>query len=256
MRLSRVEAIEIEPAVVRLTVEVPPEEVQSAMRHLFNRLRRLIHVRGFRPGRAPIAIIRRQVGDENIRARLLEEIIPKAYAEALEKEQLQPLMLQRIQLKHFEEGDRLEFEAEVAIRKPVELGDYRNIRIQPPSTEVTDEDIERALDELREQYPTYEPDPEHVAVRGDRVLIRYTITPILSDESAQASAHANGEVVEGETDAERDIRTTYVTAGEGHWFPPFNNYVLGKRAGDEAEHELTFPDDFPNEQLRGRRCKV
>lgn len=236
MRFSHLEVTEIEPAVVKLTVSVPPEEVHGAMRRLMNQLRRLIHVHGFRPGKAPDAIIRRYVGEENIRSRLLEELISKAYEEAISKERLYPLMVQRLQLKQFDEDKGLEFEAEVAVRGKVELGDYRSIRVKEQQVEVTEEDINRALERLRERYPRYELEEGRRAQAGDRVRLRYRITPV------------------GEDEGEEHI--TPVIAGKGQWFPPFNKYVLGKRAGDEGEVEIAFPEDFPNDRLAGKNCKV
>ncbi|MCS7254358.1 MAG: trigger factor [Armatimonadota bacterium] len=236
MRLSHFEVTEVEPAVVKLTVSVPPEEVRSTLRHLMNQLRRLIYVRGFRPGKAPDAIIRKHVGDENIRSRLLEELLSRAYEEAVSKGNLYPLMVQRLQLRRFAEDEGLEFEAEVAVRGKIELGDYRSIRVKEREIEVTEEDIEAALERLRERFPRYELEEGRHAQHGDRVKLRYRITPAGEDEGEE--------------------RTTLITAGQGYWFPPFNEYVLGKRAGDEGEVEITFPDDFPNERLAGKNCKV
>ncbi|MFA4029519.1 MAG: hypothetical protein GDYSWBUE_000546 [Candidatus Fervidibacterota bacterium] len=236
MRLSRLEVTEIEPAVVKLDIGVPPEEVRSAKRHLMNQLKRLIHVRGFRPGKAPDAIIQKHVGEENIRSRLLEELLSKAYEEAVSREKLYPLMIQRLQLKRFAEDEGLEFEAEVAVRGEIELGDYRSIRVKEQPVEVTEEDINDALERLRERFPRYELEEGRRAQVGDRVRLRYRITPVGEDEGEE--------------------RTTLVTAGQGHWFPPFNEYVLGKGAGEEGEVEVIFPDDFPNERLAGKNCKV
>ncbi len=236
MRLSRLEVTEIEPAVVKLDIGVPPEEVRSAKRHLMNQLKRLIHVRGFRPGKAPDAIIQKHVGEENIRSRLLEELLSKAYEEAVSREKLYPLMVQRLQLKRFAEDEGLEFEAEVAVRGEIELGDYRSIRVKEQPVEVTEEDINDALERLRERFPRYELEEGRRAQVGDRVRLRYRITPVGEDEGEE--------------------RTTLVTAGQGHWFPPFNEYVLGKGAGEEGEVEVIFPDDFPNERLAGKNCKV
>lgn len=238
MRLSNLEVTEIEPAVVRLTVEVPPEEVRNTKRHLMKQLKRLIHVRGFRPGKAPDAFILRHVGDENIRSRLLEELLSIAYREAISREKLRPLMIQRLRLKRFTEDEGLEFEADVAVRGRVELGDYRSIKVEEPEVEVTDEEIDEELHALRERFSSYEEEMGRQAQVGDRVKIKYRITPI------------------GEGETEGEERTTLVIAGHGVWFPPFNEYVLGKRAGEEATVELTFPEDFPNERFAGKRCKV
>ncbi|MFA4043866.1 MAG: hypothetical protein HZRFUVUK_000645 [Candidatus Fervidibacterota bacterium] len=236
MRLSHLESVEVEPAVIRLTIGVPPEEVQRELRHLMNQLRRMIHVRGFRPGKAPDAIIRRHIGDENIRSQLLEGLISKAYGEAVSREELLPLMVQRLQLKHFSEEEGLMFEAELAVCKEIKLGDYRNIRVEEPTVEVTEEDVEEELQRLRERFPRFRLDESREAQVGDRVRLRYSITPV--DE------------------ADGEERTTLMTAGEGHWFPPLNEYVLGKKAGDEGVVEVVFPEDFPNERLAGKNCRV
>lgn len=236
MQLASVQVDQKEPYVWELQVEVPAEEVQRTADAIFRQLSRSIRVPGFRPGHIPPGLIKRWVGEEQIRQQILENLLPEALMTALKQQNLEPITLPDWREVHFAEGQPLKFVAEVITKPEVKLGEYKGLTLKRVKVQVTDEMIQEALEEIRQELARYEATDEPAQER-DRVRVRYQV------------------LEEGEEPSEQWQSGTFV-AGASGWTPPLPQNLVGKKQGDEGEFSFTYPEDYHNPQLAGKTVKV
>lgn len=161
-----------------LEFEVPAEEVARAMDQAYQSLARRVRIPGFRPGKAPRPILERHVGTDAVKEEALRRLIPQRYREAVTQAGLIPLAEPSITVDEGPEGKGLRVTATVDVYPKVTLPDYRALRVTPESREVTEDEVDRALEDLRSRHgrlvslPAGEP-----AQRGDFVLVRVTAAP-------------------------------------------------------------------------------
>jgi len=236
MQLASVQVAQKEPHVFELQVEVPAEEVQRVTNSVYRQLSRTVRVPGFRPGHVPPGLIKRWVGEEQIRQQVLEDLLPEALMEALRQHNLEPIVLPEWRDVQFNEGQPLRFTAEVITKPEVKLGDYKGLKLKRTKVQVTDEMLQEALEEVRKDLARYEPTDEP-AREGDRVRVRYQV------------------LEEGEEPSEQWQSGTFV-AGSSGWTPPLPQNLVGKKKGDEGEFTFTYPADYQNPQLAGKTVRV
>ncbi len=236
MQLASVQIAQKEPHVWELQVEVPAEEVQRTTEAVFRRLSRSIRVPGFRPGHIPPGLIKRWVGEEQVRQQILENLLPEALMTALKEHNLEPITLPDWRDVQFAEGQPLRFVAEVITKPEVKLGEYKGLTLKRVKVQVTEEMIQEALEDIRQELARYEA-TEEPAQEGDRVRVRYQI------------------LEEGEEPSEQWQSGTFV-AGASGWTPPLPQNLVGKKRSDEGEFSFTYPDDYHNPQLAGKTVQV
>jgi trigger factor len=159
------------PARAILEVEIPPEVVRQGLERAVQRVNQRVEIPGFRRGRAPRSLLVRHVGWEAISDEAVKLLVPTAYTEAVRQSGLRPLAQPDIQVDDVVEGQPLRFVATVDLVPEVVLGDYRSIRIDPADPQVTDADVDAAVEDLRARHARLESVPE-AAAGGDYVLIR------------------------------------------------------------------------------------
>jgi len=236
MQLASVQIAQKEPHVWELQVEVPAEEVQRTTEAVFRRLSRSIRVPGFRPGHIPPGLIKRWVGEEQVRQQILENLLPEALMTALKEHNLEPITLPDWRDVQFAEGQPLRFVAEVITKPEVKLGEYKGLTLKRVKVQVTEEMIQEALEDIRQELARYEA-TEEPAQEGDRVRVRYQV------------------LEEGEEPSEQWQSGTFV-AGASGWTPPLPQNLVGKKRSDEGEFSFTYPDDYHNPQLAGKTVQV
>ncbi len=235
MQLSSVQVAQKEPNVWELQVEVPAEEVQRVVDAVYRQLSKTLRVPGFRPGHIPPGLIKRWVGEEQIRQQVLEDLLPDALTEALKQHHLEPVVLPEWRDIQFSENQPLRFVAEVITKPEVKLGEYKGLNLKRTKIHVTDEMVQQALEEVRQELARYEQTDEP-AQEGDRVRVRY-------------------QVLEDEEVSEQWQSGTF-TAGASGWTPPLPQRLVGKKQGDEDKFSFTYPRDYQNQQLAGKTVKV
>lgn len=219
-----------------LTVEVDDERVQPALRAAARRLAKQYRFPGFRPGKAPYETVLRQVGEGAVYSEALEDLGQKVYQEVLEQEKIEafaPGELQDVQFKP------MVLKFTVPLRPEVELGDYRSsLRVDYTAPEVTDEAVQEQLEHLREHQSELTP-VERPAQLGD-----------------VATLDAKGYLNEGENPSDfllADKDVALLLEENADWpMPGFAPQVVGMSAGEEKKFDLTFPDTYPNESLKGQ----
>jgi trigger factor len=236
MQLTSVQVEQKEPCVWELTVEVAPEEVQRATESVLRQLSRSLRVPGFRPGHVPPGIIKRWVGEEQIRRQVLEDLLPNALMAAIEQRALEPVVTPEWRDVQFADDASLRFVAEVITRPEVQLGDYKGLKLRRVKLTVSEEMLQQALEEVRQDLARYEPTDEP-AQPQDRVRVRYQV---LAEDEQPTDQWQSG---------------TFTAGAEG-WVPPLPERLVGRAKGDEDEFTYTYPDDHQNPDLAGKTVRV
>lgn len=150
-----------------VTIEIEPAELEEAKGRAAKKLANQLRIPGFRPGKAPRALVERFVGQESLVEQATRDLFPKAYQNAIKQEDIKPIADPQFDIKS---TDPLVLVATIPVEPTVELGDYKEIRFELPPVTVTDEDVTKVLDQLQDQQSTWEePETERPAQDGDQV---------------------------------------------------------------------------------------
>jgi trigger factor len=224
-----------------LRVEIPAETVQSHRASIVNKLAGKARIPGFRPGKAPKAVVEKRF-EKQIREDLEESLIREAYGEALEKEDLKVLdfgIPQDVVLEDY--GFR--FTVTLTLAPEVTLPEYKGIQVKVPSAEVPDKDLQNQLEELRQRFAEFETVEGRGVQSGDFAVIDYSST------------------IDGQpTDEFLGKSAGYLSGREGFWLkvdeasflPGFCAQLDGLATGESRDITVTIPDDFPVADLRGK----
>ena len=217
-----------------LEVSVPAETVQEAEENTARRYASSVRLPGFRPGKAPTALVRKRFKDA-IRQQALESLLQEAYQEVVSREHLKVASQPHLHDVRFDEGKPLVFELHVEVRPEISLGRTQGFRLTRPPTAVTDENVRDQIQQLRDQRANWTPVSEKPAP-GDMVTVLL------------ATAEDGGELPEG-----REYR---IVLGGGQAIPGIEELIMRLEPGQTAEETVRWPDDFPDEAQRGKRKPV
>ena len=222
---------------VELRVEAPPAEVDAAINEALRRLAGRVRVPGFRPGKAPAAIVERAVGWDVVRQDTVEHLIPRLYERAIDQAGVDPVGEPQLDVATLEREQPLTFTVVVTVKPDVDLRDYLAISVPRTSTEVTDERVGEALEEVRRRHAELK-DADRPAQAGD--VVRATLKMRRGDE-----------VLSGEDERERDVELDRESV-----IPEIVEGVIGMNAGDHREFDATLPADYPREEMRGATVTI
>ncbi|HTX57372.1 MAG TPA: trigger factor [Candidatus Acidoferrales bacterium] len=223
----------LDPTQVELEIPITPQELEAAQERAFRRLSKHVKLPGFRAGKAPRRVFEQTYGTESITSEALEDVVPEVYARAVREHELVPVDRPKMELLPAEEGKPSRLRATVAVRPAIELHPYKGIEIERESVEIGDDDVERSLEALAKERATLVP-VERPAQLGDVVTLDYEGK---IDGAPFEGGAAKGQVTE--LDDERFI-------------PGFASGIAGMRAGETAEVEAVFPNDYPKDELAGK----
>jgi trigger factor len=225
---------ELPDSRVRLEVEVPTEALERELKSAAADLGREMRVPGFRSGKVPADVVLRQVGREAVLDEAVRRGLPAWYEEALADAGIQTVGDPQVDLSDLpEKGAPLAFTIEVGVVPPAQLGEYKGVEVGRREPKVDDQEVQAELERLRESHASLET-VERPASEGDFVVMDYV-------------GSVDGEPFEG-----GEGRGQVVELGSGRLIPGFEDQLKGASAGEERTVELTFPDDYPAEQLAGQ----
>lgn len=225
----------IENRRVTLTVKVEPEVVARALDHAYRHLVHRVHIPGFRKGRAPRFLVERHLGKAALYEEALDHLLPEAYSQAVAETGIEPIDRPQLNIETFDEQQGLRFTAEVEVKPEVELADYRSLRVEVPAATITDEDVDRELERWRELQTTLEP-------AGDDAVAEKGMVAVLDlDGTLDGKPIPNGQAED-----------YMVELGTGGLLDGVEEQILGMRPGEEKDVPVTFPEDHPEESLRGK----
>ncbi|HEX4580085.1 MAG TPA: trigger factor [Candidatus Dormibacteraeota bacterium] len=231
-------AVERQPASrVQLRVEAPATELDAAVNAALRRLAGRVRLPGFRPGKAPAAMVERAVGWDTVRQEAVDALLPDLYGRALDQAGVQPVDDPELDLSPVERGQPFVFTATVTVRPDVELGDYSSLRVDVPATEVTDEQVDEMIEELRRRNSELR-DVERPAQAGD--VLRCSLVMRRGEE-----------LLSGDEENDRDL-----DIDRERLLPGLADALIGTHAGQQRSFQLTLPEDFAREELRSATVDV
>lgn len=228
--------------IATLRVEIPADKVRNERQKVAQSLALKAKVPGFRPGKAPRAVIEKRFNKE-IEAESRETLINSALDEAIKQEELKVLDFGRVEdLSNAADGS-LSFSTKLMLAPEVKLPDYKGIKVTVPRAELPEEELQSQLETLRERFADFTDIEGRAAEMGDFAVINYSST-VDSKPSAEALGKSLG----------------YLEGREGFWvridektfLPGFAAQLVGMKPGDQRDITVTLPDDFPVEDLRNR----
>lgn len=217
----------------RLRIRVPAGHADRVRQRHVRAFAKRARLKGFRPGKAPDQLVERTYGTE-IEQEVLKDLIHEGYEAAVRQASLEPVAPPSVEHIRWTPERELEFVAEVDVEPEIELGRTTGFRVERKVRRVTDEDVDRVIDRLREDRADWRR-VERPAGVDDRVVF----------ESVPLDVH--GEPIETER-----VENHRVEIGRGTVLPDFEEGLTGRSAGESTEIEVVFPEDHPNEMLRGR----
>ncbi|RPI09032.1 MAG: trigger factor [Zetaproteobacteria bacterium] len=224
---------ELSPSKRVLCVELPPERVAERVEATFREWGQKLQLPGFRRGRVPREIIRRRFESE-VHEEVLRDLIPDSYREALAQAAIEPVSQPAVEDVHFHAGEPLTYRAVVEIKPSVTATDYRGIPLEREKVEVTDQELNRALEYLREDAAEYVPMEGWPALRDDLVVLDH-------------EGILQGKPFKGGTG-----KNLTVALGHEGYLPGFTEQLAGMQKGESKRFSLQMPADYPRKELAGR----
>jgi len=219
----------------RMTIEVPAEEVESQVRSRLQEAAKTFNMKGFRKGKVPVKVIKNRFG-EGVRQEVVGEVISQSWVEAVTKENVKPAGQPSIEPKNLEEGQNLEFIATFEVYPEIELKDFSALTIEKKQAEILDTDIDKMIKTLREQRKTYK-EVDRKSQEGDQVNVDFVGT-------------LDGEKFDG-----GEAKGTNLILGSKRMIPGFEEGLVGVNSGDNLTLPLTFPEDYQNKELAGKKVE-
>jgi trigger factor len=218
-----------------LELEIPAEDVTKATERVAKEIARVARVPGFRPGKAPVALIKRRFA-EDIKGEVLQSLVPEKVEKAVAEQKLNPVSQPQVDKLDFNEGQPLKFRAVFDVLPDFELGSYKGLEIEMPAMDITDEDVNKALEETRERAAAFAPAEGRPVENGDFAQLKLIGTPEDGGEPLQA-----------------DSVLCHIGAEET--MEPFNVNLRGANIGDHKEFDVDYPADYPDEKLAGKKFR-
>ena len=233
----RTELEEISPVKKRLRVEVPVETVLAEFNRVAATYKRHSRIAGFRPGKAPVALVKRRYR-KDIRQDVLRKLIPESYDQSVRERKIQPLGQLQLEQVAFNEGEPLVYEAVVETLPEFELPEYRGLEVRLEKQPPDEESVTQELDRLRDRHAPLISVPDREEARnGDYAMV--DLIGLYVPDGDEAIRQDNMTVQVGDERTQRE----------------FNHALLGMEVGGEKTFVVDYPQDYPEEKLAGRRVR-
>ena len=229
--------------VTTLHVEVPPEKVSAAWDDIAKDYARYAKIPGYRPGKAPRNVIEKKFQKE-IREELQKRLLNESTREVISEKKLRVLSVASVEDLEIGDDKTLRFNATLITAPEFELPDYKNISVETKSNEVSDEELNAAVENLREQYADFADIAERGAQMDDYIVVDYSGT--IDGKPVHEVVPKAGKPLSGNNDF-------WIRMTPQSFFPGFCDALLGAKPGESREFEIEVPADFAVEELRGQK---
>ena len=216
----------------RMQVQVPAERVSKEIAERLKNLSRTARLNGFRPGKAPIKVIRQQFGMQ-VHREVIGELLQSSFAEAVSEKQLSPAGSPRIEPQSIDEGQDLKYVATFEVFPEVALQPFDSLELERVTADVTESDIDAMIERLRKQQMKYSPVSRPAAL-GDKVTIDFAGT------------------IDGVEFAGGKGENIAIVLGEGRMLPQLEQGLVGAAPGDHRDIKVNFPADYRATELAGK----
>lgn len=215
-----------------IELEIPAENVTKATEKVARDLARVARIPGFRPGKAPVTLIRRRFAGD-IQGEVLQSLVPEYLEKALDEKKLVPVTRPEVDKVEFKEGEPLKFRAVFEVLPEFELGNYQGLEIQVDAVEAGEAQVDKVVEEMRERAATFVPAEGRAAKDGDFALIKLSGMP-----------EGGGDPVEA------DNIMCHIGAEET--LENFTENLRGANPGETKKFQSKYPDDYPDQKLAGK----
>ena len=215
-----------------LELEIPAEEVQKATERVAKEFARVARVPGFRPGKAPVQLIRRRFVDE-IKGEVVQSLVPERIEKAVAENKLTPVTQPQVEHVDFSENGPLKFRAVLEVLPEFELKQYKDLEVEVEAHAITDADVDKALEEMRERAAAFAPVEGRAVENGDYVQAKLIGTPIGGGDSLQAN-------------------NVLCHIGAEETIEAFNENLRGAQVGEHKKFDVAYPADYPDGKLAGK----
>ncbi len=216
-----------------LDLEIPAEEVTKATEKVAKDFAKIARVPGFRPGKAPISLIKRRFADD-IKGEVLQTLVPEHVEKAVAEQKLTPVSQPQVDKLEYNEGQPLKFRASFEVLPEFSLGDYKNLEIEMPEMAITDESVANTLAEMQQRAATFAPVEGRAVQNGDFVQVKLVGTP-----------EGGGEPLNAES--------VLCHVGAEETMEPFNENLRGANVGDHKNFDVEYPADYPDAKLASKK---
>lgn len=224
----------LEKNMAKLTIEVSAEDLDKAMQNAYQKAKGRISIPGFRKGKAPRKMIEQMYGKGIFLEDAANALIPEHYSKALAECDLEIVSQPEIDVTQAEPGKPFIFTAEVAVKPDVTLGEYKGVEVPKTDAEVTEEDVEAELKKEQEKNSRTVTVEDRGAENGDITTIDF-------------EGFVDGVAFEGGKGTDYPL-----TLGSGSFIPGFEDQLVGAKAGDHVEVNVTFPEEYQSAELAGK----
>lgn len=224
----------VEKNVVQLEIEVDAAKFEEGLRKSFQKNTKKFSVPGFRKGKAPRGMVERIYGEQVLYEDAINFVCPEAYDQAVEENDLHPVDRPDIDIKEIGSGKNLIFTAKVTVKPEVELGEYKGIEVEKINALVTDEDVEQELQKVLDKNARLITIEDRGVESGDTTIIDF-------------EGFIDGVTFEGGKGSDFNL-----VIGSGQFIPGFEEQLIGVKAGEDTEVNVSFPEDYSNKDLAGK----
>ncbi|QCQ03817.1 trigger factor [Ligilactobacillus animalis] len=218
----------------KLTFEIEPAKIKEGLDTAFNRVKKTLNVPGFRKGKVPRQIFNKMFGEESLYQDALNAVLPEAYANAVAESNIKPVAQPEIDVESMEKDSTWILTAKVTVEPEVKLGQYKDLEVKAQSTEVTDEEVDAEIKKLQEQQAELVLKEDQPAAEGDTVVIDF-------------EGKVDGVAFDGGKGENYSLEL-----GSNTFIPGFEDQLVGHKAGETVEVNVTFPEEYHAEDLKGK----
>jgi trigger factor len=215
-----------------LELEIPAEEVSKASEKVAKEFAKMARVPGFRPGKAPISLIKRRFA-EDIKSEVLQNLVPETVEKAVAEQKLTPVSQPQVDKLEFKEGEPVKFRASFDVLPEFTLANYKSLEIEMPEMNLTDEDVNKALAEMQQRAAAFTPVEGRAVENDDFVQVKLHGTPEGGGEPLQAES-------------------VLCHVGAEETMEPFNENLRGANVDDHRNFDVNYPADYPDAKLAGK----
>ena len=220
--------------IVKLNITIPAKDAADAYNNAVRRVAQYVRIDGFRPGKAPRAVVERNVGVERIKQEAIEKLMPRAISQAVSDNNLDIIAQPYITNYTFNIGEDLVVEARAELRPEVTLGQYKGLKLEVKDAKIEEDALQKQIDRLLEQNSTQETVIDRPTKDSDIAVIDFEGT-------------CNGEKIKG-----GDAKNYPLDLAHSNFIPGFAEQLVGKNLNDEFDIKVTFPEEYHDEKLKGQ----
>jgi trigger factor len=230
-----------------IQVEIPADIVSRETDAVVNKFQKLAKLPGFRQGKVPATVVKNRFA-EDIKSEVVESLVPRYFRQETEKQNLHPVSQPRVTDLHIHEGEPLRFKASFEVLPEFDISGYQEIAVEKPDTSISDDEVEKALQQLREQNASFNAIEDRSLQDGDFAQVAFRGTP-----KAKAGQETEGQADEPKTEGQAvNMDDVLVEVGGSNTLPAFTENLRGANPNEERTFDVTYPEDFSDARLAGK----